>query len=50
MRDRKSTDERAKRFGIKIEKYWEENEPWGTPQVRADEENVWSNPYGGCAG
>ena len=40
MRDRRSTDERAKRSGIKIEKNWAETgalEPCGTPQVRGDE-------------
>ena len=37
MRVRRSTDERAKRSGIKIEKNWAENWPCGTPQVRGDE-------------
>ena len=37
MRDRRSTDERAKRSSIKIEQNWAENEPCGTPQVRGDE-------------
>ena len=37
VRDRRSTDERAKRSSIKIEKNWAETEPCGTPQVRGDE-------------
>ena len=37
MRDRRSTDERAKRNGIKIEKNWAENGRCGTPQVRGYE-------------
>ena len=37
MSDRGSTDERAKRSGIKIEKNWPRTEPCGTPQVRGDE-------------
>ena len=37
MRDRRSTDERAKSSGIKTEKNWAENGAMGTPQVRGDE-------------
>ena len=37
MRDRRSTDERAWRSSIKIERNWAEREPWGTPQVRGHE-------------
>ena len=37
MRDRRSTDERAKRSGIKIEKNCTENEALGNSQVRGDE-------------
>ena len=37
MRDRRSTDERAKRSGIKIEKNWARTAPCGTPQVRGVE-------------
>ena len=37
MRDRRTTGERAKRSGIKIEKNWAENGALGTPQVRGDE-------------
>ena len=37
MRDRSSSDERAKRSGIKIEKNWVKNGAMGTPQVRRDE-------------
>ena len=37
MRDRKRTDERAKRSGIKIDKNWPRTESSGTPPVRGDE-------------
>ena len=37
MRDRRSTNERVKRSGIKIDKYWAQN---GTPQVRGDEREL----------
>ena len=37
MRDRRSTDEGAKRSGIKIEKNEPRMEHCGTPQVRRDE-------------
>ena len=37
MRDRRSTDERAKRSGIKIERTEPRMEPCGTSQVRGDE-------------
>ena len=37
MRDKRSTDERAKTSGIKIEKNWPRMEPCGSPQVRGDE-------------
>ena len=37
MRDRRNTDERAKRSGIKIERTGPITEPWETPQVRGDE-------------
>ena len=37
MRDRRSTDKRAKRRGIKIEKIWARTELCGTPQVRGNE-------------
>ena len=37
MTDRRSTDERAKRSGIKIERTEPRTEPCGTPQVRGDE-------------
>ena len=40
MRDRRSTNERAERSGIKIEKNWAITKPWGTPQVREDEGEV----------
>ena len=40
MRDRRSTDERAKRSGIKIEKNWAETEICGIPQVRGNEGEV----------
>ena len=43
MRDRRSTGERAKRSGIKIEKNGAENGTCGTPQVRGDEGEL----YGG---
>ena len=37
MRDKRSTDERGNRSGIKIEKNWAENGACGTSQVRGDE-------------
>ena len=37
MRDRRSTDERAKRHGVKIEQNCAENGALGTPKVRGDE-------------
>ena len=37
MRDRRSTDKRAKRSGIKIERTWPRTEPCGTSQVRGNE-------------
>ena len=37
MKDRRSTDESAKRCGIEIEKNWAEKEPCETPKVRGDE-------------
>ena len=37
MRDRRSTDETAKRSGIEIERSGARMEPWGTPKVRGDE-------------
>ena len=37
MRDRRSTDERSKRSGIKMKKTGPRTEPCGTPQVRGDE-------------
>ena len=37
MRDRRNTNKRAKRSGIKIERTGLRTEPWGTPQVRGDE-------------
>ena len=37
MRDRRSTDERAKRSGINIEKNWARTEPCGIPQERGNE-------------
>ena len=41
MRDRRSTDERAKRSDIKIEKSGTRTEPCGTPKVRRDEGKLW---------
>ena len=37
MRDRRSTNERAKRSDIKTERTGPRTEPWGTLQVRGDE-------------
>ena len=37
MRDRRSTDDRAKKSGIMIEKNWAENGVCGTAQVKGDE-------------
>ena len=37
MRDKRSTDKRAKRSDIKIEKNWAENGALGTSQVRGNE-------------
>ena len=37
MRNRRSTDDRAKRSGIKIEKNWAENGALWKSQVRGDE-------------
>ena len=37
MRDRRSTDERAKRSGITLKRIGPRTEPWGTLHVRGDE-------------